>query len=234
MTVNLTLETTIPQFTVPHLVGNALAPGRHRFGLVVVDEAGNASAPAVRQVNVVDPAPTAVLDAPAQVIVTQPWQLSGARSFDAGGRIVRFTWTRTEDPAGSRMTPSYPVVTDDAGNQSQPALREVSIVPDPPPTAVLDAPRELAYGSPLELEGRRSFDTAPGRVVRYTWTRVSGKGGDMPVGQPVVTGTATYTVPQSHSNQLVAGTHGFSLVVTDDAGNQAKPAAIQVTALAPK
>jgi hypothetical protein len=71
-----------------------LAPGRHRFQLIVVDDSGNASDPAFVDVVVVDnQKPTAVIDAPSSVPVGTSFTLSGARSFDvAPGKVVEFRW----------------------------------------------------------------------------------------------------------------------------------------------
>jgi hypothetical protein len=73
-----------------------LAPGQHRFQLVVVDDAGNASDPTMVDVVVVDDKkPTAVLDAPHSVSVGASFTLSGARSSDvAPGRVVQYRWLR--------------------------------------------------------------------------------------------------------------------------------------------
>jgi len=71
-----------------------LAPGRHRFQLVVVDDSGNESEPTVAEVIVVDDKkPTAVLDAPARVSFGASFRLSGARSADLPpGRIREYRW----------------------------------------------------------------------------------------------------------------------------------------------
>jgi hypothetical protein len=71
-----------------------LAPGRHRFQLIVVDDSGNESEPTVAEVIVVDDKkPTAVLDAPARVSFGASFKLSGARSADLPpGRIREFRW----------------------------------------------------------------------------------------------------------------------------------------------
>lgn len=71
-----------------------LAPGQHRFQLIVVDDAGNASSPTVVDVVVVDDQrPTAVLDAPAKVSLGASFTLSGARSSDlAPGKVVQYRW----------------------------------------------------------------------------------------------------------------------------------------------
>ncbi len=75
---------------------SALPPGRHRFQLIVVDDAGNQSEPAVVEVIVVDDKkPTAVIDAPARVSAGASFKLTGARSSDlAPGKIVSYRWLR--------------------------------------------------------------------------------------------------------------------------------------------
>ena len=74
-----------------------LSPGRHRFQLVVTDDSGNASDASVAEVIVRDTQkPTAVLDAPREVELGRSFQLSGRRSSDVGGRIIRYTWTRLD------------------------------------------------------------------------------------------------------------------------------------------
>jgi hypothetical protein len=72
-----------------------LSVGRHRFQLVVIDDAGNESAPAFCDVTVIDnQRPTAIIT-PAQLSVAfnTNFTLSGANSTDIGGRIVRYRWT---------------------------------------------------------------------------------------------------------------------------------------------
>jgi len=71
-----------------------LAPGRHRFQLIVVDDSGNESEPTLADVIVVDDKkPTAVLDATARVSFGTSFKLSGARSADLQpGRIREFLW----------------------------------------------------------------------------------------------------------------------------------------------
>lgn len=73
---------------------NPLPPGRHRFRLVVEDDAGNQSEPSEVEVLVVDKTrPTAVLDAPASVSFGASFTLSGARSFDLPpGKISSYRW----------------------------------------------------------------------------------------------------------------------------------------------
>lgn len=72
-----------------------IPPGVHHFQLVVVDDAGNESAPAVAEVVVRDSTrPTAVLSIePTQVQPGQSFRLNGSKSSDvAPGKLVRFVW----------------------------------------------------------------------------------------------------------------------------------------------
>ena len=64
------------------------------------------------------------------------------------------------------------VVMDDSGNQSEPSTAEVIVLDTQKPTAVLDAPRQVDLGRSFQLSGRRSSDVAPGKIVRYIWTRL--------------------------------------------------------------
>ena len=82
-TVQVTVSPTAP-----------LAPGRHRFQLVVVDDSGNQSEPAVAEVIVIDDKkPTAVIDAPRTVSFGASFSIAGNRSFDlAPGKIVEYRW----------------------------------------------------------------------------------------------------------------------------------------------
>ena len=130
--------------------------GRHIFRLSVSDDSGNQSKPVERPVVVMDTAaPTAVLEAPKQVMQIQPFQLSGARSSDVGGRVRQFQWTRISGTPDGPMPLGQPVVTDanaltvaqsltsylgvgrhvfrlivvdDSGNQSRPAEFPVEII----------------------------------------------------------------------------------------------------------
>ncbi|MGA2410563.1 MAG: hypothetical protein ABSG46_09280 [Candidatus Binataceae bacterium] len=76
-----------------------VAPGKHRFQLVVVDEAGTESIPSACDVIIRDrEKPTAVLQIePASVPFGQPFKLNGARSSELPpGKIVKYVWTLME------------------------------------------------------------------------------------------------------------------------------------------
>ena len=73
-----------------------IPPGVHHFQLIVVDDAGNQSDPAIAQVVIRDATkPTAVIAIePTQVAPGQPFRLNGAGSSDVPpGRVVKFIWT---------------------------------------------------------------------------------------------------------------------------------------------
>lgn len=93
--INQPIKTEEPKIEVTVTENNTLRPGRHRFRLVVADDAGNLSQPDEVTVIVADQeAPTAVLDAPTTVGTGASFPLAGDRSFDAGGgRIVSYEWT---------------------------------------------------------------------------------------------------------------------------------------------
>jgi hypothetical protein len=93
--VNQDVVTDVPTVEVTIGPTNPLKLGRHRFRLIVLDDAGNKSAPDEVEVIVADQdAPTAVLRAPRLVGFGRSFELDGTASFDVGGgRIVRYAWT---------------------------------------------------------------------------------------------------------------------------------------------
>jgi hypothetical protein len=91
------VQTETPDVEVTVTPSAPLPVGRHRFQLVVEDDSGNSSQPTIAEVIVRDTQkPTAVLDAPQVVDLGRSFQLSGRRSSDIAGRIVRYTWTRLD------------------------------------------------------------------------------------------------------------------------------------------
>ncbi|HEX6827862.1 MAG TPA: hypothetical protein VF104_02660 [Burkholderiales bacterium] len=83
---------------------NPLKPGKHVFQLVVTDDAGNKSDPAVVTVIVLDKErPTAVIDVvnaagapvppPSTINFGERFLLSGKRSTDIGGAVTTWTWS---------------------------------------------------------------------------------------------------------------------------------------------
>ena len=88
------IEMKEPVITVEIDPADPLPVGRRRFQLIVVDDAGNESAPAELIVTVADnQRPTAVIDGPSRVSFNEPFKLSGEKSFDIGGKVARWRWT---------------------------------------------------------------------------------------------------------------------------------------------
>lgn len=65
------------------------------------------------------------------------------------------------------------IVTDDAGNESAPAVVDVVVIDDKKPTAVIEAPSTVPFGTSFTLSGARSSDVAPGKIVQYRWLRLT-------------------------------------------------------------
>jgi hypothetical protein len=94
--VGTRVETTDNVVEVTVTPATPIAPGTHHFQLIVVDEAGNQSDPAVVPVVVLDDIkPTAVLSIePTQVHPGESFRLNGSKSSDVPpGRVVKFIWT---------------------------------------------------------------------------------------------------------------------------------------------
>jgi hypothetical protein len=63
-------------------------------------------------------------------------------------------------------------VVDDSGNHSAPDRVEIIVRDEDNPTAVLDAPKTVAFGRPFRMSGQRSSDPPPGKIARFIWTLV--------------------------------------------------------------
>jgi hypothetical protein len=89
------VETADPVVEVTVSVDRPIPVGSHRFQLVVQDESGNLSDPAVVTVIIKDTKkPTAVLDEVGVVEFGQSFTLSGKRSSHIPpGKIVKYVWT---------------------------------------------------------------------------------------------------------------------------------------------
>ena len=102
LAVNQPVETASPDssLTVEIDASSPLTPGTYQFQLVVTDDAGNTSTPAVVQIAVLDDqAPTAIIDAPSRVGFGKNFTLSGNRSTDIGGGVIKtYKWTLIQAP----------------------------------------------------------------------------------------------------------------------------------------
>jgi hypothetical protein len=65
------------------------------------------------------------------------------------------------------------IVLDDAQNESAPATAQVIVRDTIRPTAVLEiVPTQVQPGQPFRLDGSKSSDVPPGKVLRYLWIMV--------------------------------------------------------------
>ena len=62
------------------------------------------------------------------------------------------------------------IVEDDDGIQSAPAQVQVVVVDNRGPAAVLSAPSKVDLGKAFRLDGSKSVDPPPGKIVKYIWT----------------------------------------------------------------
>ncbi|HTE45669.1 MAG TPA: hypothetical protein VK636_10530 [Gemmatimonadaceae bacterium] len=62
------------------------------------------------------------------------------------------------------------VVEDDDGLLSDPFTIDIIVRDDNKPTAVMSAPQSVQFGQSFKLDGSKSSDVAPGKVVKYIWT----------------------------------------------------------------
>ena len=107
---NKPIETTEPQIKVTLSPTAPLPIGVNRFQLVVVDDSGNTSEPAIREVIIRDTQrPTSVLDAPKAVEAGNSFVLDATRSSDVPpGKVVKYIWTLIETPDRPIISPIIP------------------------------------------------------------------------------------------------------------------------------
>ena len=63
-------------------------------------------------------------------------------------------------------------VVDNAGNRSAPVTARVIVTDTQAPTAVINAPRTVPFGTTFTLSGAGSVDVGGGSIIRYVWTRI--------------------------------------------------------------
>jgi hypothetical protein len=99
-------------------------------------------------------------------------------NFQIGTRV-----TTSESSVEVTVSPAAPiapgihhfqlVVVDEAGNQSDPATVGVIIKDTVKPTAVITAaPSQVDPGQNFRLDGSKSSDVPPGKIVNYIWTMI--------------------------------------------------------------
>ena len=99
-------------------------------------------------------------------------------TFNIGTKVVTTDNTVSVDVTAAAALPPgvhhfQLIVVDDGGNESDPAIAQIVIKDTIKPTAVLSiAPTQVDPGISFKLDGTKSSDVAPGKVVQYIWTMV--------------------------------------------------------------
>jgi hypothetical protein len=107
------------------------------------------------------------------------------------------------------------VVVDESGNSSAPTVVEVIVKDMTAPTAVLDAPPQVAFGQPFNLSGARSTDNGPDKIVQYVWSLADvGAGG----GAPVVTVPTGIQIPAGELTHVIEQPGGLPTPVVTPPG----------------
>ena len=207
-----------------------LAQGTYSFRLTVTDNSGDTDSDTV--LVIVNPAPNVapVANAGANITITLPVNsttLNGTASSDADGTIASYSWTRISGPAqvtianaaaattgiSNLLQGTYGfrlVVTDNRGATSSDTVL-VIVNPAANVAPVANAGANITITLPVNsttLNGTASSD-ADGTIASYSWTRISG---------PAQVTIANATAATTGISNLVQGTYGFRLVVTDNSG----------------
>ncbi|MEP7154883.1 MAG: hypothetical protein ABI905_03865 [Betaproteobacteria bacterium] len=215
--------------------------GNYIIRLVVVDNAGNASAAFTQRIVVGDTdAPTAVLTAsPLPVTLGSKMMLSGENSFDPGGLPLRFyAYTVAEAPPGSQFDANDSIdvtshdsveflpdvaggwrfslsVQDNSGRSSPRTSLFVPVVYSGSPTAVIDGPDVGKIDIAIAFDGSASQGLNKSRpIVRYLWsvTRV-GRGSHIALNAPVSSASPIFSLTPD-----TLGIFDVSLIVEDAMG----------------
>ena len=181
-------------------------------------------------------APAAIADSPvANFGFTPPAPLTaedvdfdGAASQDPDGTVDAWSWDfgdgQTDTTSGAAVSHQFAVsgtyqvslvVTDNDGNSSDPATKQVTVTDRPPVADFGFTPPAPLTAEDVDFDGAASQDP-DGTVDAWSW--------DFGDGQTDTTSGAAV------SHQFaVSGTYQVSLVVTDNDGNSSDPATKQVT-----
>jgi hypothetical protein len=94
--INKDITVNAPDSALSIIMDQALPIGDHFFQLVVVDDAGNPSAPAKWRVTIADTrVPTAKIGGPEKVEFGDTFILTGKESSDVPpGKVAKYIWTK--------------------------------------------------------------------------------------------------------------------------------------------
>ncbi len=216
-----------------------LVQGTYVFRLTITDNNGAIDSDTVMiTVNAAPPPPNQAPNANAgnDVTITLPTNntmLNGTASADPDGSISTYSWTWINGPAQytianasiastaltNLVQGTYNfrlIVTDNNGaTDSDTVTVTVNAAPPPPPPTnlapIANAGGDISITLPTNntvLDGSASLDT-DGSIASYSWTWISG-----PLQHTIANASAVSTA----LTNLVQGTYGFRLVVTDNNG----------------
>jgi PKD repeat protein len=202
------------------------AEGLYDVSLTVTDDTGLTGTDATTaNIEIVPQIPVADAGGPYAGKEGREVNFDGSASFDPdGGAITAYAWDFGDGSTGIGATPTHVyaaagsysvslIVTDDEGDQSDPASTTAVIDPDEAPTAVSGGPYAGTVNEAVNFDGSGSFDP-DGTVVGYAWDFGDG-----------TTGTG------ANPTHAYAATGDFivTLTVTDDFGNLSAPATTTAT-----
>jgi len=232
--------TAQPTFAAP----SVSAATTLNFALIVTDNQGRASAPAMVSVTVnpaTNLAPTANAGASQTVTAGATVTLNGTASSDSDGTIASYAWTQTAGTAITLSSATAPqptftappvatvttltfslIVTDNRAAPS--AASTVSITVNPAanvaPMANAGTNQTVGSGVTVTLNGTASSD-ADGTIASYAWTQTAGTAVTLNNG---TTSQPTFTAP----TVATAATLTFRLIVTDNRGATSAPSTVNV------
>jgi hypothetical protein len=208
-----------------------LSAGTYTFRLTVTDDKGATASDDVNvTVNSSPPPPNQppTVNAGADVTTTATSVTLNGSASDPDGSIVSYAWSKVSGSGGTIGSPNSAsttitglsagtytfrlTVTDDKGaTASDDVIVTVNSVPPPPnqpPTANAGPDQTINFPVLRSATLSGSGSDPDGSIVSYSWSKVSGIGGNI-------------TSPNSASTTvtgLVVGTYIFRLTVTDDKG----------------
>src|SRR5436190_1582984 len=208
-----------------------LSAGTYTFRLTVTDDKGATASDDVNvTVNSSPPPPNQppTVNAGADVTTTATSVTLNGSASDPDGSIISYAWSKISGSGGTIGSPNSAsttitglsagtytfrlTVTDDKGaTASDDVIVTVNSVPPPPnqpPTANAGPDQTINFPVLRSATLSGSGSDPDGSIVSYSWSKVSGIGGNI-------------TSPNSASTTvtgLVVGTYIFRLTVTDDKG----------------
>ena len=149
--------------------------GAHTVYITATDTHGE-QVTASATLNVVDPKPVAVIDAPSVVRENHPLPspIDGSRSYSPIGRnIVDYVWTNKKDVYTVPGTETVTLkVKDDEGRWSDVTTKDITVLPDEPPIVTLTVPPEETRLGTLTIKSNAyspDGDKIVSRVFQYKY-----------------------------------------------------------------